>query len=299
MAVQTLIKKPVEVEGIRFTGDNHDECAAFCGDCWHRGEAGTPFIRTKEGDMRVKEGAMVTKGVKGEFYPVDPEIVEETFNAADGSALESFTVASLEYMSKKEREEAPDSFWGMPRLKKIKLGTPAQIKLGWDMIDRVKGANDEDRAQARHRVLAAAKKHGIDTSDWNKGKKSLEDYLQGYQQTLDKNFVMDAVPYLFNQLSEEAGELVQAACKAQRFGIDSVDPFRNESNRDKIREEYTDVQVMMRLIEDELFSRGYTPLMVGSGGHYFQERLAKRVETLKKEYAEGRFTLPGEFADQQ
>lgn len=299
MAVQMLTKKPVNVEGIRFTGDNHDECAAFCGDRWHCGEAGTPFIKTIEGDMLVKEGAMVVKGIRGEYYAVDPAIVEETFSRADGSAVESFAVSSLEAMTQKERDEAPDSFWGMPRLKKIKLGTVAQIRLGWDMIDRVKGATDEDRAQARHRVLAAAKHRGIDTSDWNKGKKSLENYLQGYQQKLDKNFVMDCIPYLLNQLSEEASEFAVAACRAQRFGIDSVDPNRNISNRDKLREEYADVLVMSKLIEEELYARGYDPLLLDSSGPYFQERLASRIASLKKEYAEGRFTLPGEFADQQ
>lgn len=291
-----LTKKPVEVEGLRFTGTNHEECRQFCGDAWKQEEAGTPFIATKEGDMRVKPGAMVVKGLKGEFYAVDPELVEQTFNLPKEAGLESLLEPSLEYMTKKEREEAPASMWGMPRLKKIRLDSATHIRLGWDMINRVKGANDEDRAEARRRVLAAAKRHGIDTSDWTKGKKALEDFQNA--NVVDPNFVMDALPYLFNQLSEEAGELVQASCRAQRFGIDSIDPFQKVSNRDKVREEYTDVQVMMKLIEEEMIARGYQPLLVGAGGTYFQERMAQRIESLKKEYTAGHFRLPGEFADQ-
>lgn len=299
MATLHLVKKPTEVEGVLYNGQNQDECAAFCQGAWYQGEGGTCFIKTLEGDHEVKEGAMVVKGTHGEFYPVDPAIIQDTFTMADGQPVTTIAASTEAIWNAKQREAAPDSDWAMPRLKKLRISDAKHSKLAWDMVDRVAGATDDDRAQARHRILAAAKKFGVDTSQWNKGRKSLEDYVAGYKQAIDRNFIMDALPYLFNQLSEEASELGQAACKTVRFGIDSVDPFNQVSNRDKLREEYTDVQVVLKLIEEELYSRGYTPLLTGSGGAYYQERLVKRIASLKQEYTDGRFMLPGEYADQQ
>ena len=37
------------------------------------------IVKTLEGDMAVREGAYIIKGVKGELYPCDPEIFELTY----------------------------------------------------------------------------------------------------------------------------------------------------------------------------------------------------------------------------
>lgn len=42
-------------------------------------EKGTFAIRTLEGDMRVSPGDWVVKGIKGEFWPVKPDIFALTY----------------------------------------------------------------------------------------------------------------------------------------------------------------------------------------------------------------------------
>jgi len=41
------------------------------------------------------------------------------------------------------------------------------VQMAWDMVDRTQGLNDEERKDARHRILERAKELGIDTSDWH------------------------------------------------------------------------------------------------------------------------------------
>lgn len=40
---------------------------------------GDLMIRTLEGDMRVSPGDYVIRGVQGEFYPIKPDIFEQTY----------------------------------------------------------------------------------------------------------------------------------------------------------------------------------------------------------------------------
>lgn len=89
-------KRPVEIEAVRFTGDNHDEIAHFVmaeerrhDDDDISGEmAGDNIhltIHTLEGDMRADPSDWIIRGVQGEFYPCKPEIFSATYEAVDGS----------------------------------------------------------------------------------------------------------------------------------------------------------------------------------------------------------------------
>lgn len=40
-------------------------------------------IQTLEGLMEVKDGAWIIRGVRGEFYPCDPDIFSETYELAE------------------------------------------------------------------------------------------------------------------------------------------------------------------------------------------------------------------------
>lgn len=81
--------KPVEIEAIQWTGLNFDEVKEFAGaslmyaildSAWKAGE-GRPHvlmrIRTLEGGMNVSEGDYIVKGLKGEFYPCEPDVFEK------------------------------------------------------------------------------------------------------------------------------------------------------------------------------------------------------------------------------
>ncbi len=83
-------KKPVEVEAMKFTGENYKEIRDWTGGTKDRtvaldskNDGLRVKIRTLEGTMEAKEGDYIVKGVKGEFYPVKPEIFHETYEQVD------------------------------------------------------------------------------------------------------------------------------------------------------------------------------------------------------------------------
>ena len=78
-------KKPVVIDAIKFDGTNQDEIIAFT-----KGKAAksltvleTIKILTLEGRMTAKKGDWIVKGVKGEFYPVDSDIFEQTYEKVE------------------------------------------------------------------------------------------------------------------------------------------------------------------------------------------------------------------------
>jgi len=51
-----------------------------------------------------------------------------------------------------------------------------------------------------------------------------------------------------NLLQEECAELIQAASKVRRFGIDAINPVDNVPNRDNLIQEIQDVQVFIEAV---------------------------------------------------
>lgn len=91
-------KKPVEIEAIRYTGDNLEEVLSFTGkhpsfDTWfsdfaayqrHVEADGRIFkIFTLEGVMNATPGDWIIRGVRGEHYPCKPDIFEATYEAVE------------------------------------------------------------------------------------------------------------------------------------------------------------------------------------------------------------------------
>jgi hypothetical protein len=86
-------KKPVEIEAVKWTGDNHREMFNFLGgeDADYINAIGTNFyidwtkieggliIKTLEGEHIATIGDYIIKGVKGEYYPCKPDIFEITY----------------------------------------------------------------------------------------------------------------------------------------------------------------------------------------------------------------------------
>lgn len=102
--VRRYRKRPVEVEAVELTWGTWSEVCEFVGEdrgfqgvwvhptnslIFSTGDPlrGVPLgqqrmgllIHTLEGDMLAIEGDMIVKGVKGEVYPVKPDIFAETY----------------------------------------------------------------------------------------------------------------------------------------------------------------------------------------------------------------------------
>lgn len=83
------VKKPIKIEAVRWTGDNHDEVHDLVGDAWgHTVIAKEPpgtdlVIETLEGVMTAQPGDWIIKGVEGEFYPCKPSIFDATYTLVE------------------------------------------------------------------------------------------------------------------------------------------------------------------------------------------------------------------------
>ncbi|HDA2620725.1 TPA: hypothetical protein SJG61_002093 [Staphylococcus aureus] len=79
--IQKARKKPVEIEFIKYTGDNQQEIYD-----WSNGKA-CDVINRLDGStyfgVNTLEGFLIVKGVEGEFYPVDPNIFKKTYEVID------------------------------------------------------------------------------------------------------------------------------------------------------------------------------------------------------------------------
>lgn len=56
-------------------------CVPLC--VWNNSD-GIPWVNTLEGPVRVREGDWIVTGVKGERYPVKPDIFAATYEAVEG-----------------------------------------------------------------------------------------------------------------------------------------------------------------------------------------------------------------------
>ncbi len=87
---QTYTKRPIETKGCQLTAENAK--AVFN----HIKESGTgarlvepmnkdPYImiKTLEGEMRADTGTYIMQGVKDEFWAVQPDIFEETYDIVE------------------------------------------------------------------------------------------------------------------------------------------------------------------------------------------------------------------------
>lgn len=83
------VKKPIPVEATQFTRETFNELQEWVSK--GKGTLGmrvdydkqlTLTVYTLEGEMTAKLGDYIIKGVRGEFYPCDREIFEETYEPA-------------------------------------------------------------------------------------------------------------------------------------------------------------------------------------------------------------------------
>jgi hypothetical protein len=80
-------KKPVVIEAVEFTGENHAACIQLCPSAFEPSDKqtlGHPLvIPTREGNHLCSPGDFIIKGVKGEFYPCKPDIFTMTYDPAE------------------------------------------------------------------------------------------------------------------------------------------------------------------------------------------------------------------------
>lgn len=77
------IKKPVVVEAWQFNGESVLDRPKWFKDFYFLIDEGNVYIPTLEGIMKASPGDYIIKGVKGEIYPVKPDIFEATYEKVD------------------------------------------------------------------------------------------------------------------------------------------------------------------------------------------------------------------------
>jgi len=65
------------------------------------------------------------------------------------------------------RDALPAEHFAVPGKRKLPINDPTHTKLAWDMVDRASGLSDDERSEARRRIVRRAKELDIDTSDWH------------------------------------------------------------------------------------------------------------------------------------
>jgi len=88
-------KKPVVIDAIKWTGENHRDTFNFLDDSDESNDkpiatagknfrmAGRLIIRTLEGEMNANPGDWIIKGTKGEFYPCKPDIFPNIYEKVE------------------------------------------------------------------------------------------------------------------------------------------------------------------------------------------------------------------------
>lgn len=71
-------KKPVVIEAVQYTGQNHEKISKFNG-IDYSGKPQFIIISTLEGDHAANPGDWIIKGIRGEFYPCKADIFEATY----------------------------------------------------------------------------------------------------------------------------------------------------------------------------------------------------------------------------
>ena len=117
-------KKPVVVEAVKWTGENHAEMCEFIDpEVFEIIPRVGLVIHTLEGDHHASPGDYIIKGVNGEFYPCKPDIFAKTYEAAMPTLTqpsnEPLTLEELREMGGQPywhvglREESPPPHWNI------------------------------------------------------------------------------------------------------------------------------------------------------------------------------------------
>lgn len=91
--IEIYKKKPVSVAVLAWDGRNFDEIKKFAEDMAFM-EDGSLFIHTLEDTDKSSHAAsvgdLIVRGVKGEFYPVKPDVFMRTYEPCSESEVEAY-----------------------------------------------------------------------------------------------------------------------------------------------------------------------------------------------------------------
>lgn len=71
-------------------------------------------------------------------------------------------------LSKQERDALPADDFAVPGKRALPIVDQKHVAMAWSQVGRTSGLSDAERAEARKRIIARAKKLGMDTSDWDR-----------------------------------------------------------------------------------------------------------------------------------
>lgn len=87
MAIKTYRKRPVEVQGVAYTGGNDGEVEQFTGRVnWRPATEKTAAFVWNDSQMAwnpVNAGDIVLRGLIGEFYPCSPAALAATYDEVE------------------------------------------------------------------------------------------------------------------------------------------------------------------------------------------------------------------------
>ena len=75
--------------------------------------------------------------------------------------------ARMPDLGTRTRDDLPDSEFAVPETRQLPINDATHVKLAWDLVDRTEGLTAAQRASARRRILARARRMRIDTSGWD------------------------------------------------------------------------------------------------------------------------------------
>lgn len=80
LKILNVRKKPVVVQAILVTEGNMTELADRYEDIWQIFDSTQICVNTMEGEYLPKPGNYIIIGVRGEIYPIDPDVFKETYD---------------------------------------------------------------------------------------------------------------------------------------------------------------------------------------------------------------------------
>lgn len=83
-------KKPVVIEAIQFTGGNAEEVFKDVPEEFACEDVnGNILIFNDHGEVTARPGDYIVRGIKGGYYPCQPDIFEETYDEEKASGTQS------------------------------------------------------------------------------------------------------------------------------------------------------------------------------------------------------------------
>jgi hypothetical protein len=117
-------KNPVEIEAVQFTGDNVEEIQEFCGTFQWEDAPGVNVFHLYQGGAEVngnvaevwdklhdtwvgvKRGQWIIRGLKGEYYPCDDNVFQDSYSEVQNFPAPTFRQELVQLINRHSLENA-------------------------------------------------------------------------------------------------------------------------------------------------------------------------------------------------